>query len=366
MTSELFAIILLISGIVLILMEMLWLYILSQHQEEYLSKRNNEVNTANALLDAVLGSPSPQARESEMQKLEATASQSNDMLLCMVAAFTRYGKNRDKLSDERKRVLDEALVRFDPVPKLIEALDHENKYTQAYICRCLGDLKAEEAIPILRERLKSKNQTLRYNAGMALSAIGDEDGVLQFLMLCENEKDYSARIFYELVGDYTGDKVSLIRKYFDNEPDENSPYRNPDLYDQMRVTLIYAVRNDCLTELKDIYIDGFLGRQKQLRLACVKAMAAIGTKDLKKYLIIATRDNDWLIRLAALPGLEKIGDDESLETLAKITTDEQWWVRRRAAEALVRADVKMIYVEKIIQEYDRFAADAVKEVLYKM
>ena len=95
-------------------------------------------------------------------------------------------------------------------------------------------------------------------------------------------------------------------------------------------------------------------------------MSAIGTMDLKKYLIIATRDKDWLIRLAAIPGLEKIGDTDSLETLAKITTDEQWWIRRRAAEALVRADVKMLYVEKIIQEYDRFAADAVKEVLYKM
>ena len=34
MTSELFAIILLISGIVLILLEMLWLYVLSQHQKE--------------------------------------------------------------------------------------------------------------------------------------------------------------------------------------------------------------------------------------------------------------------------------------------------------------------------------------------
>lgn len=366
MTSELFAIILLISGIVLILMEMLWLYVLSQHQEEYLSKRNEETKTANALLDAVLGAPSPSARESEMRALESTASQSNEMLLCMVTAFTRYDKNREKLSDERKRILDEALLLFNPVPKLISAMKHENKYTQAYICRCLGDLRAKEAAPELRGCLKSKNQTLRYNAGMALSAIGDEEGVLQFLMLCENEKDYSPRIFYELISKYSGNKVSLIRNYFANEPDEDSPYRNPELYDQMRVTLIHAVRNDRLTELKDIYIEGFLGKLPQLRLACVKAMSAIGTLDLKKYLIIATRDKDWLIRLAAIPGLEKIGDTDSLETLAKITTDEQWWIRRRAAEALVRADVKMLYVEKIIQEYDRFAADAVKEVLYKM
>ena len=366
MTSELFAIILLISGIVLILLEMLWLYVLSQHQEEYLNRRNDEIKTANALLDAVLGSPSPQARESEMQNLEKTAAQSNEMLLCLVAAFTRYGKNRDRLSDERRRVFDEAMTRFDPVPKLVATMKHENKYTQAYICRCLGDLKAADTTPELRGCLKSKNQTLRYNAGMALSAIGDEEGVLQFLMLCENEKDYSPRIFYELISKYSGDKVSLIRNYFANEPDENSPYRNPELYDQMRVTLIHAVRKDCLTELKDIYIEGFLGKLPQLRLACVKAMSAIGTADLKKYLIIATRDNDWLIRLAAIPGLEKIGDTDSLETLAKITTDEQWWIRRRAAEALVRADVKMLYVEKIIQEYDRFAAAAVKEVLYKM
>ena len=366
MTSELFAIILLISGIVLILLEMLWLYVLSQHQEEYLSKRNDEIKTANALLDAVLGSPSPQARESEMKKLEETSKQSTDMLLCLVAAFTRYDKNREKLSDERKMVLDEALRRFDPTPKLIEAMQHENKYTKAYICRCIGDLKAKEAVPELRQCLDAKNQTLRYNAGMALSSIGDEEGVLRFLMLCENEKDYSPRLFYELIGKYSGDKVSLIRNYFANEPDENSPYRNPALFDQMRVTLIHAVRNDRLTELKDLYIEGFLGKLPQLRLACVKAMSAIGSIDLKKYLIIASRDNDWLIRLACIPGLEKIGDTDSLETLAKITTDEQWWIRRRAAEALVRADVKMLYVEKIIQEYDRFAADAVKEVLYKM
>lgn len=366
MTNEKLAVILLISGIVLILLEMLWLYVVSQHQEEYLNRKYLENKAAKDMLDAVLGSPSPATREKEIDRLVANACVDHETLLSMVAAYSKYNNNRDKMIPERQRILDEVMERFDPVPKLLDAMKSENNYTRAYICRCFGDLHAVSAAGDIRKCLKSRNQILCYNAGMALSVLGDEEGVITFLIQCENKRFYSSQIFYELIGKYTGDKVALVRHYFENEPDANSPYRDVDRFNMMRVTLIQAVKNDRLEDLKDIYIEGFLGKMPELRLACVKAMASLGTPDLKKYLIIATRDSDWLLRLSAIPGLEKIGDQESLETLARITTDEQWWVRRRAAEALVRADVKMLYVEKIIQEYDRFAADAVKEVLYKL
>lgn len=366
MTTEQLAIILSLCGIVLILIGLLWLYVLAQHQEDWLKKQKEENKKAEDLLKAVLCSPSAAAREAEMKQIEETADSSNGMLLCLVSVFARWEEGRNKLSGERRQILDDALKHFEPVPKLLHAMKYEDNNTRAYICRCLGYLRAEEAIADLRECLTSKHRTIRYNAGMALSMIGDEEGVLSFLVQNEKNRDYSDRIFRELMDNYSGDKASLIRRYLENAPDESMPQRDPDRYEQMCVMLIQAVRNDRLVPLKDLYVEGFLGKLPPLRLACMKAISALGTPDLKKYFLLAARDNDWLIRLASIPGLEKTGDVESVETLARLTSDEQWWVRRRAAEALVRTDEDMQYVEKIFQGYDLFAADAVKEVLYKM
>ena len=82
-------------------------------------------------------------------------------------------------------------------------------------------------------------------------------------------------------------------------------------------------------------------------------------------MIIALNDKNWIVRLAAVSGLERIHSQTSLEALVKATQDDEWWVRNAAAKAIVNIDFQLIYVEKVLSGYDKYAADAVKSALYK-
>ena len=71
------------------------------------------------------------------------------------------------------------------------------------------------------------------------------------------------------------------------------------------------------------------------------------------------------LALAAVAGLEKIASGRALEALVKAVRDEEWWVRNAAAKAIVNIDFQLVYVEKVLSGYDKYAADAVKNALYK-
>lgn len=356
MTSEMLAVILMIAAIFLILLELLWLYVISQNQEDFLRKRHLEITTAHSQIEAVLDAPDKATQEAEMEVFLKTGSESKSKLLCAVLAYNEFKAHESKLSDERKVILDNILNKLDPVPKLNDMLKNSNNYLKSYICRCLADLDSVESIDNIKECLNSRNKTLQYNAGMALSVLGDEDGVINFLGICQSNNKYSHRIILEVISDYSNDKVKLIRTYFNREEAD----------DYMKANIIKAVKNDRLSQLKDIYTEGFQSKNNQLRAACVKAMSMLGENDFEQYLITASRDKDWIIRLSSLTGLEKISTKNAIEAVKNTTADDQWWVRKRAAEALVRMDKSMAYVEEVINGYDRYAAEAVMEVLYKI
>ncbi|MFR5875042.1 MAG: HEAT repeat domain-containing protein [Eubacterium sp.] len=357
MSYETIAIILFIIAIVLILLGFVWLYVVAQQQEDFLKKRDSQINEAKNLFAAILSSPTENSRQDEMKNLINASSKSNTSLLCIVTVYLDYNKNRENLSQQRQKILDEIYNEIEPIKRLREMLKKCNKYEKSYVLRLLSDFNATEAVDDIKEYLDSKNTTLQYNAGMTLSALGDEQSVITFLEKCENNTKFSHRIIIELFNNYSGDKAKLIRKYFETS-------KNID--DYMKATIIKAVKDDCLESLKDIYIEGFYGKSQQIRVACVKAMASLGTADLEQQLITASKDKDWVMRLSSLPGLKKICSAECIEAVKQITADEQWWVRKRAAQCLVEMDSSMKYVEEVIKGYDRYAADAVKECLYKV
>lgn len=356
MTSEQLAVLLMIIAIFLILAELLWLYVISQKQEEYLRKKEKNRKVAKTQIEAVLNSPIENIRENEIKNFLDTAYKNNANLIATVSVLIDFQNKRERLSNERQKILDNLYDRFQPTDELQKILKSGNKYERACICRLLADLDAKDAIEDIRECLKGKNVTLQYNAGMALSTLGDEDGVYDFINICENNQKFSHRIVVELLNNYSGDKLALVKRYFgkDEEKDE-----------YMQATIIKAIKNDRFSELQDIFIKNFEGKSHQLRVASTKAMSEIGSPIFEQYLITASMDKDWVIRLSSLTGLEKINSPKTFDAIKRITGDEQWWVRKRAAEALVRMDQSMEKIEEVINGYDRYAADAVIESLYK-
>ena len=188
---------------------------------------------------------------------------------------------------------------------------------------------------------------------MALSELGDEDAVVIFAKKCERNRYYSHRILLELLQAYTGDRIGLTKRLYN------------ECNDYIKATCIKAYTHDCIEELSEIYADGVSAKDNNLKIACVKALAQLGKLEYEQKMIIALNDKNWIVRLAAVSGLERIHSQTSLEALVKATQDDEWWVRNAAAKAIVNIDFQLIYVEKVLSGYDKYAADAVKSALYK-
>ncbi len=357
MSYEALAVIMFIISIFFILFGFIWLYVVAEQQEDFLKKRKYNLSNAKNHFSAIFGSPTKASRKAEIEELGRLCKKSNTYLLCASAVYLNFIKNKDNLSESNIKILDEIYENLNLIPELRDLLKKCDKYEKSYVLRLLADLNATEATQDIKEYLNSKETTLQYNAGMALSILGEEASVIDFLEKCEDNTKFSHRIIIELLNNYTGDKSLLIRKYFATKGN---------ISDYMKATIFKAVKDDKLDSLKSLYIEGFTSGSNQVRIASVKAMSSLGSPDLEQYLIMASKDSDWVIRLSSLPGLKKICSRECILAVKQITADEQWWVRKRAAQCLVEMDASMKYVEEVIKGYDRYAADAVKECLYKV
>ena len=102
-----------------------------------------------------------------------------------------------------------------------------------------------------------------------------------------------------------------------------------------------------------------------MKIACVKALAAFGYPEDEQLLQIAAGDKEWVIRAAAVRGLSLLHSPTALSSVKHALGDKEWWVRQAAAQSITRMDISPADLEEILSGYDRFAADAVKTVLYR-
>ena len=102
-----------------------------------------------------------------------------------------------------------------------------------------------------------------------------------------------------------------------------------------------------------------------MKIACVKALSAFGYPEDEQLLQIAAGDKDWVVRAAAVRGLSLLHSQTALATVKHALGDKEWWVRQAAAQSITKMDISPSDLEEILGGYDRFAADAVKNVLYR-
>ena len=82
-------------------------------------------------------------------------------------------------------------------------------------------------------------------------------------------------------------------------------------------------------------------------------------------MIVASKDKNWVVRISAIKGLSYFQTNEAIEVVKTATKDKEWWVRQVAASALINMSVKIKDIDEIMKGYDRYAADAVKNSLYR-
>lgn len=350
---EILAAILVVSFIVLLSLEYLWLYILSKKNEERDLQKREINNHIHAMMEAYLYSPTSSSREAELKSLFQYIGDDAVKKDETAVQFVQLMHRASDIPPEKMEALSTLYERLEPIAFYAEVLQKGDYSVKSYAARRLADFLATDHIEDIRLLLDDKHADLVYNAAMALSELGDMDSVVAFAKKCETNRKYSHRVLLELLQAFRGDRIKLIRRLYE----ECNNY--------VKATAVKAYTADRLDELADLYIDGLSNSDANLKIACVKALAQLGNPKYEQKMEIALNDKNWIVRLAAVTGLEKIGTETALEALVSATQDEEWWVRNAAAKAIVNIDFHLVYVEKVLSGYDKYAADAVKNALYK-
>ena len=354
LTYELFVIIGIIVCVFILALEYLWLYVLAVRQENSTKKYTSAEKKSKQIVDAIMYSPTTRARKNEIDSLQKLAKD-DCKILDMIYDFVNEwkSKNDGEFYKEHSDVFQEIDEALKPIQVYAEILKSGKIHDKCYACRRLADFNAVDYINDIGKLCEDKNRALAYNAAMALSAFGDTQRLAKYIVSIENDKKYSTRVVFELVSSFTGDLTDLVLLILKNCNEE------------MKATIITAVAPYGLSDFADIYIAGTKSTNDNMKIACVKALGGLKNLEYEHDLIVASKDKNWVVRISAIKGLSYFQTNEAIEVVKTATKDKEWWVRQVAASALINMSVKIKDIDEIMKGYDRYAADAVKNSLYR-
>lgn len=353
MSYEQIAILGIIICALVILAELLWLFSLAENQESHAKK----LFAASEHIDNVLGMiehyPTESTLKAETQALKEYVGD-DQMRMDIISERILQILFMDQYDDEQKAAACYINDQIVPLDFYRSLLHNGNQYEKAFACRKIATFGGEEEIPEIQKLMDAHNADVSYNAAMALSAFGDEDSIVRFILNCEKNYRYSHRIILELLDVYGGDLRPVAKRVFEQCDDE-----------YIKSTVIKAISDYGFTEFEDLFIEGLDSKNTNIKIACIKALGRIGKKGYEQVLITASRDQNWVVRATAAKELGLLGTPKSLSTLEEMTQDKEWWVRYNAAKTLVECDVSWEHIESVLNGYDKFATDAVKYALYR-
>lgn len=354
MKIELISVIGLLLCLLIIGIEYILLYRLAELQDEHTAQTDNIRRRLDIHVEGVLYAPTEGSRDTEITAL-ANEINGNFMVYEMaVQAIREHNGSAFSGDDEAKeRLIDRVNEEVDPVAIYAKMLESGDVYHKGYACRRLAELDAQEYRDKIKDCVGSKNRDLSYNAAMALCRMGDLHEVAEYLLGIENDTRYSGRIVNEFFAQFTGERGELAALIFE----KCNKY--------MKCTVIKTIAAYKLDRFRPMYIEGAAGDDSQLKIACIKAIAAFGNPEDEQLLQIAAGDKDWVIRSSAIRGLSMLNSRSALDTVKHALGDKEWWVRQTAAQSITHMSISPDDLEEILGGYDRFAADAIKNVLYK-
>ncbi len=355
MKMELISVIALLLCLLAIGIEYILHYRLAELQDEHTTRVENIRQRLSIHVEGVLYAPTESSRDAEIDALAEEIGEDFEVYeMAMQAIREHKGSAIDADEQALENLVERINERIKPAETIYAPmLSSGDIYHQGYACRRMAELEATEYTDEIRELADSKSRDLAYNAAMALCHMGETDDVARYLMSIENDRLYSARIINEFFAQFTGSRQELAEKLFE----ECNPY--------MRCTIIKTLAGYKIEAFRPMYIEGAGGDDGQLKIACVKALAAFGRPEDEQLLQMAANDKNWVIRAAAIRGLSLLKTTTALNAVKNALSDKEWWVRQTAAQSFAHMDISPGDLEEILGGYDRFAADAMKAVLYK-
>ena len=354
MKVELISVIGLLLCLLIIGIEYILLYRLAEQQDEHIARTESIRRRLDIHVEGVLYAPTEGSRNAEIKALSDEINGDFTVYEMAVTAINEHKGTAYRDDDEARAALIKRVdEQVDPVGIYAKMLSEGDVYHKGYACRRLADLGALDYRDKIKECVKDKNRDLSYNAAMALCHMGDVYEVADYLLSIQDDTRYSGRIVNEFFDKFTGDRQELAVRIFD----KCNKY--------MRCTVIKTIAVYKIDAFRPMYKEGAAGNDNQLKIACVKALAAFGYPEDEQILQIAATDKDWVIRSSAVRGLSLLKTQTALDSVKHALSDKEWWVRQTAAQSITRMNISPRDLEEILGGYDRFAADAMKNVLYK-
>ena len=354
MKIELISVIGLLICLLIIGIEYVMHYRLAELQDEHTARIEDIRRRMDVHVEGVLYAPTENSRNTEIKALANEINGDFEVYEMAIATIrehkgTAYHDDVEAQELLIRRIDDEV----DPVGIYAKMLDEGDIYHKGYACRRLAELGTMEYRDKIKECVDTKSRDLAYNAAMALCCMGDVYEVSEYLLSIQDDRLYSGRIVNEFFDKFTGSRQELAESLFE----KCNKY--------MKCTIIKTLERYRIEAFRPMYIEGASGNDIQMKIACVKALSAFGYPEDEQILQMAAKDKDWVIRSAAIRGLSRLKSPTALASVKHALSDKEWWVRQTAAQAITRMDISPRDLEEILGGYDRFAADAVKTVLYR-
>lgn len=345
--------------IIIILIEFIWLYILSARSESKTIANKKAEQEIKSRIQTIVHSPTSMSQESEIQDLKKYVKNDRLKMDILSTNLLELIKDDPKETDVTKKEIREkafyaTYTAINPAEFYSVLLRTGNAYDKAYACRKLSDYYASEEIENIRKLAFSKNKDLAYNAAITLSVLGDEQGLMKVILEYENNYEMSHRIIIEILEKYSGDFDALARKLLE-KADE-----------YIRAAVVKALAKSRSREFESTYFTYLKEGSINLKIAALRAIGSIARPEHEHELIVASHHKNWAVRSAAIKAMIDIPSDNIFQAISQATKDPEWWVRYNAAKTLVAMDHDFFYIEKILQGYDKFASDAIKHALYQV
>lgn len=234
---------------------------------------------------------------------------------------------------------------------LTKLFDSKSAYKQSLACRYAGDLKLESMQGRILALCNSRDNDVIYHVMLALAKLGDQKGLSECLRSNSDNISLSFRAVVEVITVFAGSKEQLIKDTIDHSDD------------YLKGILIKAAADEKCEGLTPYYVKYLNSKDKNLRIACIRALSESPSASHEQYMIAMLDDREWEVRAAAAKSLSKIGTNKSLEPLEKTVGDKEWWVRQNAASAIIAIPGGRQYAKRIVNGSDRFASEAISSIL---
>ncbi len=337
----------------LVVVQALALMLRSKKQEKNrvaVFKQNRRIEE---IFYSIINAPSEHTLNDELNQLAKSMGNNRENFDALSAVFF---KNLEKAQDGDERLqlaLFKILKTVEPVRFYTKLLDSRSPYDKAHACRMLADYSVGEQAKNIEQYLDSDNMELAFSSAMALSKLGNEEGVLKFVASCKDNYRISKRLVCQLLGEYTEDIRVLASLIF------------TDCDDYTKATVIKSIAKYNIEDFVGIYLEALESKNANLRVAAVTALGNFGDARFESELVSAASDRMWIVRNAAVKALGSLDTLTATETVSRATSDSEWWVRYNATKTLIGMKDGLEYVDEILGKYDNFASDAIKYVLYR-